>query len=1024
MKQKTALAFSVLLTLVCTLLIPKVNVNADMTKYLPDDSGMRQGIRIISDEFDESLLSTADIRVMFEGIDSRRRSEVEDELLHLDGVVAGSHRVSGDRTLYELTVEKSVNQKSLAADIRGTYGKATVETAQDGNTPAPGAIILAIAALLVILFIMSPTWMEPLLYMASTGMAVLVNVGTNVLFDSVSITTNSIAGVLQLALSIDYSIILMNRYRQQRRLFDTKAPAMSAAMKKAAPAIVSSALTTVSGLLMLALMRLKIGADLGFVLAKGVVCSLIFTYTALPGLILIFDRAISGSSKKVPKFPTDGIASFCERFSIPLAVLFIVLFAGGYVLHDRTEISFSTRFDSEIDGYFPSRNTMVVVYDNCDADALIPLADSLLQDSRVISFLSYPSLMQRNLTSAGMYGSIRDLIALSNEEVPESLSSLLSEDMLRLAYYSANAEDNLKVAFPSLVRFIEDRILPDKRFSAYLPDGLEDQLELMHAIIGDDERAVPGGTLPSPITAADGPQDEEMVDIHDYMLRLAAQSPSAETRQLCNLTDTLKLRSSMTPDQITEYLGSTPSQTKMVFQFKGRRTRTMTPLEFVRFLTDDLFNRKALAAFVSKEQKNELLLWKRIMDCADRGLPLPRSAVETMIGAFGKSTPLIQDVEAEDARISSLAADAQTVEPAAENALSESPADSSATTSAVPSQETVEPAAPSHRVPAETPEMEDDPRTALFLDMTSPDRKYTASEMSRNFSRLGEPVDVGTVELMYLLYGSWYDYDENWAMTLEQLFGHISSLIRDRRMDAFVDDGTREAFSAMEKAMTDRLGGMVSGTHSIGVIMSDYDNESPETEIFIKNLNQRCDTLFSEQYYIVGESVMFNEMKESFGREMFIVTIFTILVIFLIVTLTFRSPFIAAILVMTVMSAVFVNVTASGIGGRTLLYLAYLIVQSILMGATIDYGILLTTYFRENGDLKEAFRGSVGTIMTSGTIMVLVPGIMAVSLNDAMIAPIVGNLSIGALTAVALIMFVMPGVLSLYGKRKNGKNRQ
>lgn len=126
---------------------------------------------------------------------------------------------------------------------------------------------------------------------------------------------------------------------------------------------------------------------------------------------------------------------------------------------------------------------------------------------------------------------------------------------------------------------------------------------------------------------------------------------------------------------------------------------------------------------------------------------------------------------------------------------------------------------------------------------------------------------------------------------------------------------------------------------------------------------------------------------------------------------------------MTVMSGVFVNVVVSGIGGSSLLYIAYLVVQSILMGAAIDYGILFANYYRTKRismgveeSLRETYRCSTHTILTSGLILILVPGIMAILVSDLTIANIVKSISIGALVTVLLILFVLPGVLAFCDK--------
>ena len=171
-------------------------------------------------------------------------------------------------------------------------------------------------------------------------------------------------------------------------------------------------------------------------------------------------------------------------------------------------------------------------------------------------------------------------------------------------------------------------------------------------------------------------------------------------------------------------------------------------------------------------------------------------------------------------------------------------------------------------------------------------------------------------------------------------------------------------------------------------------------------------------------------MRGVFDHDMNVVSLLTILSIFLIVALTFRSIIVPTILVVSVMTAVYVNVVVAGIVTGQMLYLAYLIVQAILMGATIDYGILFANYYRESRKTKlpvdavcAAYRGSIRTILTSSLIMVIGPGAMAMFTDDLMISNIVGCLAVGAFMAVVLTLTVVPAVLValdrwvVYGKK-------
>jgi len=224
--------------------------------------------------------------------------------------------------------------------------------------------------------------------------------------------------------------------------------------------------------------------------------------------------------------------------------------------------------------------------------------------------------------------------------------------------------------------------------------------------------------------------------------------------------------------------------------------------------------------------------------------------------------------------------------------------------------------------------------------------------------------------------------------------------------------------------MAEGMGSMRTDSCSMAAVVTGQELESKEVFSFVEDCQTLCSEALGNDYYLVGESVMYKEMSDGFKHELLILTLLTVISIFIIVAVTFRSLLIPAILVMTVMCGVYVNVIVSGLGDRTMLYLAYLIVQSILMGATIDYGILFTNYYlemRKKGigsaeALKESYRGSIHTIMTSGLIIIFAPYIMSVLLPDPAISSILSSLSFGAMAAILLILFVLPATLAACDK--------
>ena len=145
---------------------------------------------------------------------------------------------------------------------------------------------------MLILLLMSKSWVEPWLFLFTILLAVIANKGTNIIFPNVSHITDAISAILQMALSMDYAIMLSTRYRQEKAKSDhpDKKTAMRRTMRYSFGAISSSSVTTVVGLVVLVAMSFTIGRDMGLVLSKGVVLSLVSIFTSLPALLLIFDK--------------------------------------------------------------------------------------------------------------------------------------------------------------------------------------------------------------------------------------------------------------------------------------------------------------------------------------------------------------------------------------------------------------------------------------------------------------------------------------------------------------------------------------------------------------------------------------------------------------------------------------------------------------------------------------------------------------------------------------------------------------
>lgn len=1062
------------LSAVCGILIPKVNVNSDMTRYLPDDSQMKQGLDIVTAEFGGTQMTGPAVRLMFRDVASSRVQGITDTLSSFSQVKAVSHSFSADGqyVLFELNVPNSVDQKLLGQEISSRFeDDIVVETSQDGNTPPASVMIIAAALILIILVAMAQSWLEPLIFLISTGLAVVMNIGTNALLPSVSITTNYIVAILQMVLSLDYSIVLMNRYRQEKTGENSPVEAVNRAIKRAFPSIMSSAATTVVGLVMLVFMRLKIGMDMGVVLAKGVIFSLVCTFTVLPSLLMIFQKGVMNTGKKTFVLPTNRISRMVTRYKIPLACAAIVLFFFAFFQSKKTDISFSMERESEINSVFPQHNPFVVVYPTAAESSVPALADSLLKDGAVEGVYAYPTVMRRQYTSSEMAGQIQTMAAGFKEELPKELdSSMFTASMMSLVYHMKFEDDpSRQISFPELLGFIREHCVGNPMFDSVLDDDMREKLALldMYAPAVEEEENVAEtgvGEAPAPkasapkvsapkvsapkATAPDTPKPaaetapapvakpQSSVRLSAFLPRLAEAYPSTETAVLASLSDRTMNNTPMAAPAMSEFIGSTPTQTRMVYSFSKNKSKQMTPYEYVHFLYDDLFNRKALASFVSEDQKEGLRQRMNVMDLIQKDASLEFSELYSLLRDFGAAS-------AGEARLRALAFPSSgSTAPEAPSAVSRPDSTSGTLVAELPQQKdslssSAGNAVSGNPAAADTASVNVQPlpkpvkpkkksieeqRQDLFMDLMYSGRSYTARQMAGFFKRLGEPVGEDLISLLYVYYASVSEEDCHHTMNIEELVSFIGDdLLNDRRLSGYIDDEVRSHFNEFRAAFEDKISLLRREDHSLMLVLTKLPPESRETYDFVSRLSSVCEDFFGGESQLVGESVMYSEMKNGFGREMRLVTILTVLAIFLIVAVSFRSVIVPLILVMTVMTAVYVNVIFSGIFSGTMLYLAYLIVQSILMGATIDYGILYANYYKEyrktmdiNDAITAAYRGFIRTIMTSGLIMVVAPGAMALLVDDVAISAIVGSLSIGAMVSVVLILLVVPAVLGAF----------
>ncbi|MDY3971116.1 MAG: MMPL family transporter [Clostridia bacterium] len=344
------LIFAAVLVL-CLISIPKVKVNNDISSYLPNDTETRRGLTLMDEEFitydTETIMVTTvtketaeELKEKMEKVDGVKQVEFEDDEDHYKQSAALFTVTLDVRDDLDRELEIVQNVKN---QLEGYDYYAYSDSIDDSSKTLAQemTVILAIAVLIIIavLLFTSSSFMEIPIFLIVFIVAALLNMGTNYLLGEISFITNSVAVVLQLALAIDYAIILSHRFAEEK-LTKNSYDAIVAALSKAIIEISSSSLTTLAGLAALMVMQLRIGMDMGLVLCKGIICSLLTVFLIMPGLLLAFSDKID---KTTHKSFVPSIQKWCDlmiklRHVVPY--IFIVVIVVSAVLSSMSDYAF------------------------------------------------------------------------------------------------------------------------------------------------------------------------------------------------------------------------------------------------------------------------------------------------------------------------------------------------------------------------------------------------------------------------------------------------------------------------------------------------------------------------------------------------------------------------------------------------------------------------------------------------------------------------------------------------------------
>ena len=337
-----------------------VNVENDITAYLPDDTETRQGLTIMEEE----LTTYGTARIVVSHTSRELAEQLAERMQQIDGVTSAavgtgsmggeeeetaedlSEYIQSSNVLISVTFDGEAEDKSSLAAMDEI--KALLEpydayiSSEVGNDAAASLasemrVILVIAFIVIVLVLLftSRSYAELPVLMITFGSAALLNMGTNFIFGTISFVSNSVTVVLQLALAIDYAIILLHRFTEERERLGEDRAACIAALSYSIPAISSSSLTTISGLAAMMFMQFGLGFDMGLVLIKAICFSMLSVFTLMPGLLMLFSNAIRKTQHRSFVPHIDRWGDLVVKLRYIGAPVFALLLVAGFFLSQK-----------------------------------------------------------------------------------------------------------------------------------------------------------------------------------------------------------------------------------------------------------------------------------------------------------------------------------------------------------------------------------------------------------------------------------------------------------------------------------------------------------------------------------------------------------------------------------------------------------------------------------------------------------------------------------------------------------------
>ena len=1125
-----------------------VKINHDIMKYMPESSETATGKKIMDEEFGD--VATSNYTIMFENLDDSEKDSMKKYLEAVSGVEKVNYDESDNYnrekdgvkyTLYSISVNgeadadnaKNVyneihdhlkNEKKDGQNKYTFYEKGDVATS-NGSVLNVVVILIAVGVAMLIITLMSESFIEPWLYLASILIAVLINKGTNVIFPNVSHITDSISAILQLALSMDYSIMLAERYRQERKHEKDKKKAMKEALSHAFGSISASSVTTIVGLIVLVFMSFTIGRDMGFVLSKGVLLSLVSIFTTLPAFLLFFDKWIMRSKKKAPRFDMTvmgNVAHFTRHASVPV---FLIILFGSMILKGNVGIEYTSANNNKIGEIFDETNQIAIIYNNEDEARIAKICKEYNKNDKVKEALCFGNTIGEPKKYNELKQKSEDLGATMN----------VDDYLIKTLYYHYyDPNETNKMSLEQFVDFIQNNIVNDKNFAGDVDENMKSEIERLSNFVNrtkmNQEKSVSelarifemdennlrkvmalyaneeiNSNLGRNVTGS----SMTLAEFVNFMNKKVLSSPEyssevsnaakAKLKQLAPLVNKNNINRKMDAGELATFLGIDKTKVESVFQYEAylnhaneisalqkaaetakanaknviteRATEEIKKRVTSAVMSGEIENTKEATAKYAAEIQSEVVA-KITADYTTELTVAGEKAKNEILAkiakeaAATKNSPVeivnfLLDHQNDEKLKSSLDGSMKTKLTLAKTVMSAVNSNRRFTYQnlaktfgldqkqlrLVYSLNYIENINRNPRISTKnlvdflnksvitnakySKQLSNDQRNTLavvtdLMQHSIKNETYSSSEMYNLLSPLSKNLKKNLLDLLYMYHGSLYSYDENWTMSIEQFVNYLhGTILKDSRFADKINSEKRADIERANEKIADAEKLLVGKNHSRAILNTNLREEGDETFAFIEQLKTDINSE-NAHVFVIGNSPMALEMSKTFNDEMNFITILTMISIFVVVAITFKSILIPVILVLIIQSAVWITMSILSLTGSSVYFIAIIIVQAILMGATIDYAILYTSYYLEHRkknigvkkSLIESYNKSLPTIITSASVLVIVTYIVGSfdKQGSAIAAKICVTVSEGTLCAAIIILLILPALLAFCDK--------